>query len=125
VADALMPITGTIPEACRVYGLSRASIYRLAGDGKIRLVKVGGRTLVWLDSLRDYLNSAPLAEIRPSKGRTMARSQATDQQRTGAGRSGPAHSAAQRPESAGLPHRANAGAAFDPRPDDDTLPDAM
>jgi excisionase family DNA binding protein len=27
-------------------GVSRATIYKLAGDGKIRLIKVGGRRLI-------------------------------------------------------------------------------
>jgi excisionase family DNA binding protein len=61
------PITCTVPEACRVSGLSRATIYRLAGDKKIKLIKVGTRTLVRLDTLRASLDAAPPARIRPAK----------------------------------------------------------
>lgn len=65
----LLPITGTVPEACRISGLSRPTLYRLLGDQKIKAVKAGGRTLIRLDSLRDYLESLPPAVIRRSKGR--------------------------------------------------------
>jgi excisionase family DNA binding protein len=40
------PKARRIPEACRVLGISRSTVYRLAAQGRIRLVHVGSRTLV-------------------------------------------------------------------------------
>jgi len=61
------PEYGRIPEACRRYGLSRSRLYLLAGEGLIRLVKVGNATLVDLGSVRDYLAACPTAEISRPK----------------------------------------------------------
>jgi excisionase family DNA binding protein len=33
-------------DACWALGISRATLYKLAAQGKIRLVKIGGRTVV-------------------------------------------------------------------------------
>ncbi len=65
----IQPITATVLEACRISGLSRPTIYRILGTGKIRAVKCGGRTLIWLDSLHEYLDSLPPAAFRPGAGR--------------------------------------------------------
>ena len=35
-----------IPEFCWRYGISRSTAYKLAKLGRLRMVKVGGRTLV-------------------------------------------------------------------------------
>jgi excisionase family DNA binding protein len=35
-----------VDEAASLLGVSRATLYKLAADGRIRLVKIGGRTLV-------------------------------------------------------------------------------
>jgi excisionase family DNA binding protein len=43
-ADA--PKARRVPEACRAIGISPALLYRLASEGKIRLVRIAGRTLV-------------------------------------------------------------------------------
>lgn len=40
------PIAYRIPDAVRVSGLSRSTLYELAAAGRLRLSKVGGRTLV-------------------------------------------------------------------------------
>lgn len=42
----------TLPDAARICGLSRATLYRHAAAGRLRLVKVGGRRLVCAASLR-------------------------------------------------------------------------
>ncbi|MDJ0391360.1 helix-turn-helix domain-containing protein [Roseomonas sp. E05] len=52
------PITYTVNDAAAVSGLSRATLYRLAADGRLRLVKVGSRTLVDATSLRALLGVA-------------------------------------------------------------------
>jgi excisionase family DNA binding protein len=40
------PKARRIPDACHVLGISRATIYKLASQGKVRLVRIGGRTVV-------------------------------------------------------------------------------
>ena len=57
----------TLPEFCGRHSISRTACYREIRDGRLRITKVGRRTLVarpdaeaWLDSLRDLArNQAP------------------------------------------------------------------
>ncbi len=58
------PLAAPIPEAQRVSGLSRSEIYRQLAAGNIRAVKNGSRTLILMDSVRDYLASLPPATFR-------------------------------------------------------------
>jgi excisionase family DNA binding protein len=51
-------LTHTLNDACRISGLSRSTLYRHATAGRLRLVKVGGRTLVDAASLRALLGVA-------------------------------------------------------------------
>lgn len=46
------PLTYTLAAAAAVSGLSRSTLYRHAAAGRLRLVRVGGRTLVDAASLR-------------------------------------------------------------------------
>ena len=48
-------LTYTLPDAARLSGLSVATLRRRAADGTLRLIRVGGRTLVPGDSLRAML----------------------------------------------------------------------
>jgi excisionase family DNA binding protein len=50
-----------------VFGLSRSGLYRLAGEGRIRMVKIGSRTLVDAASVRAFLATLPPAQIRPER----------------------------------------------------------
>jgi hypothetical protein len=50
--------TFTIPDAQAMGGPGRTMIYSLAKQGKLRLVKVGGRTMVDGASLRALLGAA-------------------------------------------------------------------
>lgn len=47
----------TIPETCFSTGLSRSTIYLLLQEKKLRAIKVGNRTLIPADSLRNFLTS--------------------------------------------------------------------
>lgn len=47
----------------RVFGLSRTTLYRLAGVGKIRVINVGRKALVDAKSVSDYLDNLPSAPI--------------------------------------------------------------
>lgn len=49
------PLTVTVQEARRLSGLGLTSVYKLIGDGRLRVVKVRGRTLVRYDSLKTLL----------------------------------------------------------------------
>jgi excisionase family DNA binding protein len=46
-----------IPDACRAVGIGRTSLYRLVSEGKLRLVKIAGRSLVDAASLRDLVKT--------------------------------------------------------------------
>lgn len=52
------PITVTIADTQRVTGLGRTKLYELIGDGKLKVVKVGRRTLVRTDSIRALVGQA-------------------------------------------------------------------
>jgi hypothetical protein len=51
-------LTHTLNDAARISGLSRSTLYRHAAADRLRLVKVGGRTLVDAASLRALLGVA-------------------------------------------------------------------
>ena len=55
-------ISCTIDEACAATGLGRTKLYEEIGAGRVRVTKVGKRTLVWIDSLRSMIEAhAPRA----------------------------------------------------------------
>ena len=47
-----VPITHSLDDAARITGLSRSTLYRHRNAGRLRMVRVGGRTLVCAISLR-------------------------------------------------------------------------
>lgn len=49
------PLAYSIKDACRVSSLSRSSIYLRIAEGRLRAVKVCGRTVIPADSLRALL----------------------------------------------------------------------
>ena len=66
---SLIPEMVPLPRAPAVFGLSRSALYRLAGDGRIRMVKAASRTLVDAASVRAYLAALPAAKITPPAAR--------------------------------------------------------
>jgi len=58
-----------LPRAPQVFGLSRSGLYRLAAEGRIRLVKLGCRTLVDAASVRRFLAELPPMQPRPDPSR--------------------------------------------------------
>ena len=66
---SLEPLAASISDTSKVAGLSRSEIYRRLAAGDIRAVKSGNRTLIIMDSVREYLTSLPVATFRapPSK----------------------------------------------------------
>jgi len=65
-----IPRYAPIPRAIEITGLSRSFIYLLAGQGKLRLVKAGGRTLVDMDHAMQWMATLPLANIAPGSNQT-------------------------------------------------------
>jgi hypothetical protein len=52
-----------LPRAPAVFGLSRSALYRLAAQGRIRMVKFCSRTLVDAQSVRAFISTLP--EVKP------------------------------------------------------------
>lgn len=53
----LPPITCSVKAAVAATGLGRDTIYKLINDGQLECAIVGKRRLVFVDSLKDYLNA--------------------------------------------------------------------
>jgi hypothetical protein len=70
--DSIQPIAGSIATAQRASGLGRTKIYELIGEGKVEAVKAGDRTLVIMESLRDYLRALPAYERERQAGKVQA-----------------------------------------------------
>jgi excisionase family DNA binding protein len=66
------PLAYTIADAVKVTGIGRTTLYELIGAGKIKASKAGNRTLVMADSLRDYVDSLPTADIKTGQRRNRA-----------------------------------------------------
>lgn len=59
------PSHATIPVATELSGISRSALYRAAGNGQIIMRKLGKSVLVDMASVRDFLNTLPIAQIAP------------------------------------------------------------
>jgi excisionase family DNA binding protein len=53
------PLAVTIPDACRMLGIGRTKFYELIGAGDVRAIRVAGRTLIEVASLRTLVSAAP------------------------------------------------------------------
>jgi hypothetical protein len=65
----LLPILCTIPHAAAMIGRGQTFIYGAIGDGRIEAVKSDKRTLVVVESLREYAKTLPRAVIKPQPPR--------------------------------------------------------
>jgi excisionase family DNA binding protein len=61
-----LPRYAPIPKACEILGFRRSKLYQLAGEGSIRVVKVGGRSLVDMEAALAFMARLPNASIAPS-----------------------------------------------------------
>jgi hypothetical protein len=61
-SDALLV---PIPKAAKSLGISVSYLYQLAGTGRLTLRKIGARSLVEASSMRQLVEAAPVARIRP------------------------------------------------------------
>lgn len=59
----------TVPEACAFLGIGRTNLYKIAGEGKLDLRKVGGRTLITAESLKQVLEEAPRVVLPSREGK--------------------------------------------------------
>lgn len=62
-----MPIALTIPEAVKASGVGRSSLYEAIASGQLPARKLGRRTLIMANDLRNWLDALPA--LRPSKRR--------------------------------------------------------
>lgn len=53
----------TIAEAATYVGLHRTTIYRLARNGKLKIRKIGGRSILLREDLDALLESAPIVDF--------------------------------------------------------------
>lgn len=63
------PETAPLPHVIQTFGLSRSTLYRLAGEGRVRFVKCGRTTLVDVGSVRAFVAALPVATIRPPRAK--------------------------------------------------------
>jgi excisionase family DNA binding protein len=49
------PLAVRIPQAARLIGIGRSTIYQFINAGEIETIKVGRSTLIPTDSLRDFI----------------------------------------------------------------------
>ena len=61
-----LPRYAPIPKACDLLGFRRSKLYELAGEGAIRVVKVGGRSQVDIDAALALMATLPTASIAPA-----------------------------------------------------------
>ncbi|MBY0393890.1 MAG: helix-turn-helix domain-containing protein [Novosphingobium sp.] len=52
----LKKITYSVKQTCEVSSLGRTKVYTLIAEGKLKVVRVGGRTLILAESLHDLLS---------------------------------------------------------------------
>jgi len=57
-ATPVSPLTVRINDAASMLGLSRSSIYNLANDGRLRIVRIAGRSLVVAQDIHNLVAEA-------------------------------------------------------------------
>ncbi|MGF0006494.1 helix-turn-helix domain-containing protein [Eubacteriales bacterium SGI.150] len=55
--DKLEPLAVSAPEAARLLGISKPKVYQLMGQEGFPSFKLGGRTLVSVDGLREWVRN--------------------------------------------------------------------
>jgi hypothetical protein len=63
------PILCSVPQACQMIGIGTQGMYDLIGAGLVRAVKRGTRTLLVVQSLKDYVDTLPLATVAAPRKR--------------------------------------------------------
>lgn len=74
---AIEPISVRVPDASRMTGLGRSTIYELIASGDIEAAKVGRATVIMVESIRKFLVANRKAP-RPPGAKASARSHDAD-----------------------------------------------
>jgi hypothetical protein len=72
----LEPLTITFPTAKKISGLGLTTLWKLAKERRIKLVRVGRRTLIWFPSLKILLTPQAASEPEPRRKRGRPRKRA-------------------------------------------------
>ena len=56
------PLALNVPEAARLAGVGRSTIYTEISSGKLKIIKVGRRTIITMEELRSWLASKSQAQ---------------------------------------------------------------
>ena len=56
----------SVAEACEVAGIGRTKLYEAIADGRLKARKLGKRTLILRDDLRQFLAALPPAHCVPA-----------------------------------------------------------
>jgi hypothetical protein len=67
-----LAIAVSIPVAGEILDKGRSTIYELLGLGKLRAVKDGDRTLVLIESIKEYQASLPVGTFAPPRPHRLA-----------------------------------------------------
>lgn len=59
------PILVSVNDACAMISCSRPTLYKFIRESRVRAVRSGGRTLIPLDSLKEY--AAALPDMMPTQ----------------------------------------------------------
>jgi excisionase family DNA binding protein len=70
MSNPSIPPYTTISHACEILGFGRSKLYELAADGSIRIVKVGGRSLVDIEAALAWMKTLPEAKISPVRAKS-------------------------------------------------------
>lgn len=54
----MKPLSVTVDQCCDLIGIGKTTFYRIAGQKKLTLIKVGRRTLVTMDSIEALIRDA-------------------------------------------------------------------
>lgn len=57
MSDKMEPLAISAPEAARLLGVSKPKVYELMGRADFPSFKLGGRTLVSVDGLREWVRN--------------------------------------------------------------------
>jgi hypothetical protein len=60
-----VPRYASIPKACGILGIGRTKLYDHAGHGRIRIIKIGGRSLVDIEQALGWMATLPTATLAP------------------------------------------------------------
>lgn len=63
----LNPYAHTIADACKLLGIKSSKLYEEIAKGRIAAKKIGTRTVILDESLREYLVARPDAQISYSR----------------------------------------------------------